>query len=298
MKYLPLFLLVPAFIYAQDHVTIVQEEYGGFAEGEVSVFKVEAELVTKKALMDHWYKYLKADAVEDIVRSDNELRTNKFPFRTMSNKAVNVYMHFEDMDNGTRSYIAFEDSATGFISISNPDHGIAIKKKIYEETHLVYVEAMKEQIKMEKNHLGDLESDYNDLLKDKDKLSKNILDAEQEIDKIKNDIKINEGVLAELTNEVADQRSELNAMGASTPEEIRKKAEKELSSAEKKRDKMRKQIDKDRKSIYDLEADIREYQYEIEKLQPNIDLAKRKVDDQRALVSAQEEDLYHKQRGH
>jgi len=207
-------------------------------------------------------------------------------------------MHFEDMDNGTRCYLAFEDSASGFISLSNPDYGIAIKKRIYEETHEVYVEAKKEQIDAEKDHLKDLESGYNKLIKEKDKLSKKVLSAEQEIDKIKNDIKINEGVVSELTNEVADQRNELNAMSASTPDEVRKQAEKELASAEKKRDKMRKSIDKDNEAIYDLETDIREYKYDIEKLQPKIDLAKRKVDDQRELIASQEEDLYHKQRGH
>jgi predicted nucleic acid-binding Zn-ribbon protein len=298
MKHIFSILLLPAFLSAQEHIRIEEMQYDGFSETQVPVYKVEVDMVAKKALMDHWQKFLKSDAQGDVNRTDNDLNTKNFPFKAISVQSVNVYMHFEDMEDGTRSYIAFEDSVNGFIAISNPDYGIAIKKKIYEETHEVYVVSVQERIKNEKSHLADLESEYNKLIKEKDKLNKKILDAEQQIQKTNNDIEINEGVLSELTTEVSDKRSTLNSMSASAPEEARKQAEKNLSGAEKNREKMSKRIDKDRESVYDLETDIRKYKYEIEKLEPQIELAKRKVDDQRTLIAGQEEDLYHKQRGH
>ncbi len=295
-----LFLVIcmfPILVLAQDFIRIEETAYGGFGKEGATVFQVEVDLVERKALMKHWESFLKKQTKNDIEASENELRTQKFPFKTTGGKPVNVFMHFEDMENGTRSYIAFEDSATGFITLENKDYGIAIKKILYDETKKVYTTAKREVLEKEQDLLGDLESDYEKLRGKEEKLRKNILKAEQEIDKTKNDIKINEGVLEETTNDVATRRSELNSLTASTPEEVRKTAEKELKNAEKKRDKLRKKLDSDRETIYDLENDIRDINYEIDKLKPDMEIAKRKVDDQRKVVTDLQEEIYQLEQG-
>ena len=75
MKYLFTLLLLPALLFAQDHIRIEEIDYEGFTAEKVSVYQVEVELAKKKDLMDHWYKFLKSSAEEDIDKSDNELRT-------------------------------------------------------------------------------------------------------------------------------------------------------------------------------------------------------------------------------
>jgi predicted nucleic acid-binding Zn-ribbon protein len=114
---------------------------------------------------------------------------------------------------------------------------------------------------------------------------------EQEVDKLKNEIAINEGVMEELVFEISDRRSSVIALSSDTPKEVRKKAEKEAKSSEKKRDKLRKQIDKDKQKIFDLERDIADALYQVNVLQPGKEEATRKVEAQRDLLMEINQDV-------
>ena len=98
------------------------------------------------------------------------------------------------------------------------------------------------------------------------------------------DIDINKSVLEEVRSELATQRSNLNAMAATTPEEVRKGAEKELKKQEKKSDNLTKRIDKGTAEIYDIQAEIRDLNYELEKLKQDEKFALTRVMEQREII--------------
>ena len=283
--------LIPQFLFSQEYIRIEKYTYAGFAAETVPVYKVEVDRVNKKDFMDHWEKYLEDESKLKVDRSDNDIRIKNVVFKRMGNKMLDVYMHFEEMENGVKGYVGLADTINGFLSPDDPNYGVGFKKIILEETQKVFLKAKAKDVDKEEKYLASLEKEY-EKLRDKDNsMRKKILKKEQEIEKRKNDITINEGVLEELTSELADKRSEINALGANTPDEVRKNAEKELKNSEKKRDKLRKNIDKDREKVYDLESDIRDIRYEIEKLQTEMDFQLKKVEEQRKLVMALREEF-------
>ena len=283
-SFLFIVFLIPGFLSAQDYIRIENQSYSGFTKETVPAFKVEVDRVAKKDFMDHWENYLEHETRLKVERTDNEIRLKKVVFKKLGSTRLDVYMHFEDMDNGTRCFVAFSDSVKGFISPEDPEYGVGLKRIIMEETNKVFIKTKAKDVEKEEEYLEKVEKEYEKLRDKENGLNKDILKKEQKIDKLKNDIVINEGVLEELTTELASKRSDINALGANTPDEVRKNAEKELKNSEKKRDKLRKQIDKDKQEIYDLEKDIRDVRYEIEKLQSEIEFQHKIVEEQRKLV--------------
>lgn len=291
-----LFFLVLVQLPAQDFIRVTPTEYKGFGAVAAPTYQVEVDRVERKDFMDHWEKYLEDETDLKVERNDNEILLKQMVLKATGSKVLNIYMHFEDMEGGTRAYVAFQDTVSGFINPSDPDYGLALKKLIYDETSIVFVQTKAKDLDKERDYLEKLEDDYHDAVKNQDKLRKKVLDKQQDIDKAQNDIKINEGVLNETNDDVANRRSELNSLTASTPEEVRERAEKELKTSEKKRDKLRKSIDKDKKKTYELENDIRDLNYLIEKANTDIEYAKEKVEEQRQIVLKLQDVVYELER--
>jgi len=285
-------LLLPAFLQAQSYIKIEDSAYAGFKSEAVPAFKVEVEKVVRKEFMDHWEQYLKKQSDLKVQRTDDKIIIEKALLKSISSSLLNIYMHFEDMEDGTRMYVAFEDTVSGFIKPSDVKYGVALSKLIRERTNMVYVDTKKNYLGAEEKRLKDLESDLAAIKDDEDKISKKILGKTRDIEKIKNDIEINKSVLEEVRDEVATQRSNLNAMSATTPDEVRKSTEKELKKQEKKRDNLSKSIDKGTTNIYDLETDIRDLNYELDKLKQDEKFALDRVMEQRELVMAIKNQVY------
>lgn len=285
-------LVLPSFIYGQSYIRIENSEYKGFKADAVPAFKVEVDEVVRKEFMDHWADYLKKQSELKVQRTDDKIILEKVLLKNISSSVVNIYMHFEDMEAGTRVYVAFEDTVSGFIRPDDPKYGVALSKLIRERTNMVYLDTKKNYLSEEEKKLKDLEHDLAEIKGDEDKINKKILGKNREIEKTKNDIEINKSVLEEVRDEVATQRSNLNAMAATTPDEVRKNTEKELKKQEKKRDKLSKSIDKGTSKIYDLETEIRNLNYELDKLAQDEKFAMDRVMEQRDLIMQIKNQVY------
>lgn len=283
-KILLLILLIPTLGFGQEYIQISSELFAGFTQEAVPAFKVDVNKVQKKALMSHWVKYLESQTKMKVTASDMDIYLANAVLKEVGTAMFTIYMHFEELENGTRIYVGFQDSISGFIAPDDPNYSVAIKRIITEESQKVYFDSESGDLKSEESYLKDLEKAYKKLRNQDAKLNKEVQKNQREISKLKSNISINEGVVNELAEDLAAQRSAMNALGANTPEEVRKNAQKELKNTEKKREKLNKQIDKDREKIYNLETEIRELKYEIEKLQSEIDFQQNKVETQRALV--------------
>jgi len=283
--------IATTFVLAQENIRLESGKYNGFGDENADVFIVEVERVSMADFMNHWERYLKSESQAEIERTEADIILKRVTLKRVGNRVMNVYMHFQPMESGTKAFVGFQDTLGNFIGPDNPQYGISIRKLILDETQKVYVKTRGEDVNKEETYLKSLEKD---LAKIKDKetnLEKDILKNKQEIDKLKNEISINEGVMEELVIEISDRRSAVNALSADAPKEVRKKVEKEAKETDKKRDKLRKQIDRDKQKIFDLEQEISDFQYQLSVLEPQKEEANRKVEQQRELLIAIQNDL-------
>jgi len=277
-------ILISFCLSAQENITITAATYSGFTGQEVNVFAVEVARVNKTDYMNHWESYFKAQSKLPLIREDHDISIKGIIIKKLGSRAYNIYLHFQPSDAGTLVYVGFQDTVTGFIGADHPQYGIDIKKLILEETQKVYLQTRGEDVEKEKAYLKTLEKELSSIKDEESKIQKSIMKAGQEVDKLKNEIAINEGVMEELVFEISDRRSSVNALSSDTPKEVRKKAESEAKNSEKKRDNLRKQIDKDKQKIFDLEQDIADAHYQVNVLQPSKEEAARKVEAQRDLL--------------
>jgi hypothetical protein len=294
MKKIAMLLIVfaPFYMKAQEIVIVEAGEYMGFTTEAIPVFKTEVQRVSRKAFMDSWSKYLADQSDLKVARTDYDITIEQVVLKNIKSGPLNVYMHFEDMQEGTRVYIAFEDTVTGFIDKSDPKYGVALTKLIKERCLMVFNDAKKDDLKGEEKHLEVLEKEYEKIVKQEDKVSKEIMSKGRDIEKEKNDIEINKSVLDEVNDELATQRSNLNALSANTPSEVRKNTEKEVKKQESKRDKLSKSIDKSTSKIYEYEKDIRDLEYELDKLKQDEKFAMDKILTQRKVVQDLKDQVY------
>ena len=284
-------ILISMCLSAQENINIQAATYSGFTGTEASVFLVDVARVQKADYMNHWEKYFKSLTDLPIVRGDNDITIKGATIKKLGSRVLSIYMHFQPSDIGTKVYVGFQDTVTGFIGPDDPQYGIDLKKLIFEETQKVYIQTRGEDVKKEEAYLKSLEKDLASIKNDEAKLQKGILKDKQEIDQLKNDISINEDVMKELVIEIGDKRSAVMSLPANSSKETRKNAESEAKDMEKKRDKLRKNIDKGKQKIFDLEKEIQDKQYELEKLQTDEDEANRKVEAQRDLLIEIQKDV-------
>jgi len=285
-------LVLPAFLNAQSYIKVENSEYLGFKEESVPAFKVEVDHIARKEFMDHWAKFLEKKGAVNVLRTDDKILIEKVVLKDITSSPLNIYMHFEDMEAGTRMYVAFEDTVTGFIKPDDPKYGVALSRLIKDRSNVVFLDAKENHLSDEEKELKNLEGDLEDIIDDQDKINKKIIGKNRDIEKIKNDIDINKSVLEEVRSELATQRSNLNAMAATTPEEVRKGAEKELKKQEKKSDNLTKSIDKGTAEIYDIQAEIRDLNYELEKLKQDEKFALTRVMEQREIIMQIKNQMY------
>lgn len=284
-------LLLSWSLVAQDNITIQAATYSGFTGTEASVFLVDVARVQKSDYMNHWEKYFKSLTELPVVRADNDITIKGATIKKIGSRVFSIYLHFQPSAIGTQMYVGFQDTVTGFIGPDDPQYGIELKKLILEETEKVYVQTRGEDVNKEEAYLKTLEKDLASIRDDQAKLQKGIMQDKQEIDQLKNEIVINEGVMKELMIEISDKRSTVMALSSDAPKEVRKKAEKDAKNMEKKRDRVRKKIDKDKQKIFDLEKEIQDKQYDLDKLEPAEDEANRKVEAQRNLLIEIQQDV-------
>lgn len=293
MRHISFFLsvLISMCLSAQENINIKAATYSGFTGTDESVFLVDVARVQKHDYMNHWEKYFKSVTDLPVVRADNDITIKGATIKKLGSRVLSIYLHFQPSDIGTQVYVGFQDTAKGFIGPDDPQYGIDLKKLIFDETQKVYLQTRGEDVSKEESYLKSLEKDLASIKNDEAKLQKSILKDKQEIDKLKNDISINEDVMKELVIEIGDKRSAVMSLPANASKETRKNAESEAKDMEKKRDKLRKQIDKDKQEIFDLEKEIQDSQYELEKLQTAEDEANRKVEAQRNLLIEIQQDV-------
>ena len=277
---------------AQDYIRIEPATYTGFIQAETDAFKVEVDRVERKDFMDHWEDYLEEISEMDIMKSDHLIKIDKAELKSITTNPVNIYMYFEDMEDGSRVYVGFQDTVNGFIAMSDEKYGLALTNLIRRETKIVFVATKQKDMKAEEEHLEDLEKDLSKIKKEEDKINKDIISRQRDIEKLKNEIDINKSVLNQLREEIGRQRGNISSMPTGVSQETREAAQKELKKKEKEADKISKSIDKDSRKIYDYESDIREYEYELEKLKQDEKFAQDKVLEQREIINALREEMY------
>ncbi len=287
-----LIFCIPMFISAQSFIDVQESTYSVLTENKETVFKVEVQRVKKEDFMDHWEDFIEDQSDLKVERADYAMSVKEAILKKVSSVKVNIYMFFEDMEDGTRVYMAFEDIDGKFIGPNHTQYGIKLKELISQESKKVFVMSKKEDLGAEEKHLAELEKSLAKIKKEQDKINRQILSSKRDIENYQQDIIIFKGLQEDLISEVSRKHSALNSLGVNATDDERKAARKELKNAEKKRDKMSKKIDKSGSNIFKVETEIRELQYDLEKLAQDEQFASDKIHKQREVVLMLKDEVY------
>jgi len=276
---------------AQNFIRITGATYAGFNGQPEHSFDTEVDRVKRGAFMSHWESYIKANASVKPEVSEHSILLKKATFKKLGSHVFNLYIYFEDMVDGVRMHVGFEDTLTGFVSIDDPRYGVSIYNLIKDESTKVYYQAKSEDLKAEKNYLKNLEKNYKGIQKKVTGYEKTIQSNNIKISRLQDEISISRGVIDDITSDIASQRGNLNTNRANMSSETKRALEKEIKAQEKKRSKLHKDIEKMNKAIFKIEANNRDCNFELDKAQHDADLEMQKIVNQRELVSALKEHI-------
>lgn len=284
------FVCASQSLLAQDFLRVDSARYAFVGQPE-KAFKVEVSRVERKEFIEYWEKQLKKNSDYDPQVSETGIEIKKVILPEVTKRPFDVYMHFEDMENGTRVYVGVQDSAQGFLNQNDPINGISLTNYIKHHTTEVFISAKKDDIDDEEDVLDDLEKELKSATKDKEHISKDIMKNEREIEKLKQEISFNTSLLETLQKRVTDRKFAYSALPNTADKDERKAAKKAWKSAENEYEETQKTIDKSTEDVFDLEADNREENEKLKRAEQLIEELTGKVETQRNKVKKLKEEV-------
>jgi len=176
------------------------------------------------------------------------------------------------------------------IFLYHPEHGtheeeiyLAVKNSIYDFAVEQYTDIVNEDIQDNNKILANLERDYDNLVKEKEKLFKSIRENEQDIessndviDECDLDIEVKKG-------EIEDQKKIVGLYKKGDPEK-KKQAESDLNDIRKEKKKLEKKKEKALKNIVEYESAIIEAERDIVILEKEQVLLVEEIEAQKAVI--------------
>lgn len=263
---------------AQNPIEITDDlvELGNGSVPGYSVRIPEADFETAKK---EWIKYLESGTRSKVDQNRDMISIFGARVKPVSDSPVNVYSKIMKEDGAVMLQSAFETEKDKYLG---KDEYANARKYLFDFAQDQYIDVVNEQISAEKKILRDLESDLNALERDREKIEKSD-DSNQET------IETERQRLADLREELASldegtyQGESVSGMGAPTPDD--------LKDMEKNRKKLNKEIRSAEKDIEDAQQEMRSNDRELPDVMNKQDEARRKVEEQQAVVQKLEEKL-------
>ncbi|MDH5367289.1 MAG: hypothetical protein OEW67_09900 [Cyclobacteriaceae bacterium] len=288
-----LFFLQVTFVYSQDSLSInnaieKEKEEIKFTNNEgIEREKIIISFDVKEIVFDHkkitmskgdmpaiimdipetkadqvregWSNLIRNKTKSKVETLNNEIYINGTVIEEISSEPINVYAQITENIHGTK-VIAFFEIGDSFLSDStdtNKYNGANIMMRNFGVNQ--YQDIVKEQVKIEKKLLEDLESDLDKYQKKNTRLHKQIKENEQDIINKESDIKMNLNDQDAKIEQISDQKRVVS---------------KSSGDAKKEAEKVLKELEKDRKKLQDdhkgLNKDNTKSRGEIENLRIEI----------------------------
>lgn len=276
-------LLALAFILtigtkAQNPIE-VSDDFLQIGNGSVPGYTVIIPEADYENTKKEWIKLLEGGTRSKV--DDNKSMISIFgaKVKPVSDGPVNVYSKLMEEAGAIKLQAAFETEKDKYLGSAEYANA---RKYLFDFAQGQYVSLVNNQLDAEKKILRNLESDLNALERDQEKIEKSDNDNQETIETERQRLADLQDELANL-DESTYQGESVTGMGAPTPDD--------LKDIEKNRKKLNKEIRSAEKDIQDAQRDMAANDRELPDVMSRQDEARRKVEEQQAVVQKLEDKL-------
>jgi len=229
------------------------------SKGDMPAIIMDIPETKADQVREEWSNRIRNKTKSKVETLNNEIYINGTIIEEISNDPINVYAQITENVYGTKviAFFEIEDSFINDSTDTNKYNGAKIMMRNFGITQ--YQNVVKDQVKIEKKLLADLENELDKYQKKNTRLHKQIKENEQNIINKESDIKINLNDQDAKIEQISDQKRVVSKSSG----DAKKDAEKVLKEIEKER----KKLQNDHK---DLNKDNTKSRGEIENLRIEI----------------------------
>lgn len=257
----------------------VSDDFLELGNGSVPGYTViipEADYETTKK---EWIKLLQDGTRSKVDENKSMISIFGAKVKPVSDGPVNVYSKIMQENGAIKLQAAFETEKDKYLGSAEYANA---RKYLFDFAQDQYVAVVDGQLNAEKKKLRDLESDLNALVRDQERIEKSDNDNQETIETERQRLADLKDSLANL-GESTYQGESVTGMGAPTPDD--------LKDIEKNRKKLNKDIRSAEKEIQDAQSEMAANDRELPDVMRRQDEARRKVEDQQAVVQKLEDKL-------
>jgi len=290
VKYFLFGIIIPTAAFAQKPI-VVEEVIKEMSKGMQSGFEVLVPEVTLREIKSDLSKYIRKGSRGKVEEKNGETFITGAVNKNISPDLFTVYVKRLEVDDGVKLTAFFTADDTLFFTTSlNPDQGLAIKKYLKDFAVAQYRELVSSELGLQQRKLQDMEMQFENLVKAKQKSERTINESKRTIELNKKEIVQNNFLDSLKAIEVLNQRQAVYKIKNSGTEE-EKLESKKLKSLESEKRKLEKE-----KETLELEIDLLDNRIEDEQraIENNLKLQEEKnkeIEKQKNKVALTEEKL-------
>ncbi|MGK0286670.1 MAG: hypothetical protein ACI9GM_001721, partial [Salibacteraceae bacterium] len=254
-----------------------------------TVFVLEVNRAMEKDVINSWKKAIEKNKIKATIAND-QLSVVQVIIKSIDDDPIDIYSTVVQNDKSVKLYSVFV--VNGLRVDPRGKEGAAVKVRILLANFgsQVYTEVLNRDLEEKQEVLEDLEKAREKNLKEQDKIDKAIQKDSLKIKSEEIEISLLKGQLEGATERYTAQKNKVASTSFANKEDA-KSANAELSGFKKERKSIEKDIEKRHDHILDLKSEIRDYWYKHHLFKKEEEASLQKVNDQRDLVNAAEEDL-------
>ena len=291
MKNLTLLLLfASSALIGQNAFDLQPTQTDVFGFPDMPAQQLLIEKAQKDKVMLSCQKLFKKEVNGDVDVTDNTITFNEVLFKGVSSETYKVYSFFREETNGVSVIYALRDSS-GNVNLEEEVNGTAIKKRISSFAKQTYVEALNEELAIEKTHLKNLEKENASFQKEIDRNHKSILKSQANVDNLQMEIEMNRKEYEAVLEEYQTHKS---IYADTDKKDLNYKSVKaNYKAVQSKKKDLEKEYVSMNEKVYDEQNSITQLQKEIESMEVSKEELEAKILDQTSVVKKTEDEIYH-----
>lgn len=247
-------------ITAQTSLNISEAPHN-ISKGTENAFVVMVPQYKANDLKKEWISYLKDNGKVDIKENKGEISAMNAKIDKISMENINHYALFDETIDGPNLVAFFAINGTFVSTANNPVVAGSIGKFMMDFAKSAYSKTVQEELKTEKEKLKSLNDELSELEKKENDCNQNIADSKTKIEKVNNNIVIN-------NTEQDNKQRELETQQEKMTDVVMNKEEKKLQ------DKQVKNLQDDKKTLMKKQGKMK---IEIEDLNNKINVEQNKI---------------------
>jgi hypothetical protein len=281
-------LTFATFISYSQSPIFVYEDKKEMSQGEQPAYIVDIPHADYNKIEKAWIKLIEEGTKIKSEKINNEIVIIGAVKEEITSNPINIYSKVYAIDTAVRLVNFFEIDS---VFLYHPEHGtheeeiyLSVVNTIHDFAVEQYRDIVTEHLKGEMDILADLEKEYDQLVKEKEKLQKSIRSNEQDIERSNDIIEECDLDIESVKGEIEDQKEIVSLYKKGDPEK-KDQAEAALKATRKTKKRLEKSKEKELKKIVSYESNIIEAEREIKIVEKEQEMQLQKIEAQKELVN-------------